>query len=87
MCRIRTQRERLRQTKLTSAGHERSDLPKRQPAGSPAPTAAAPVRGPDGRGYRARDSKLDREVALKLLPDEFAGDPERLARFQREAVA
>jgi len=30
-------------------------------------------------------TKLQREVALKLLPDHFAGDPERLARFQREA--
>ena len=35
--------------------------------------------------FRARDAKLQREVALKLLPDHFAGDPERLARFQREA--
>src|SRR5438552_2593245 len=35
--------------------------------------------------FRARDLKLQRDVALKLLPDHFAGDPERLARFQREA--
>ena len=35
--------------------------------------------------YRARDAKLKREVALKILPDSFAGDPERMARFQREA--
>ena len=35
--------------------------------------------------YRARDTKLDRDVALKVLPDLFADDPERLARFQREA--
>jgi len=35
--------------------------------------------------FRARDSKLQRDVALKLLPSHFAGDPERLARFQREA--
>src|SRR5947208_5307480 len=35
--------------------------------------------------FRAHDSKLQREVALKLLPDHFADDPERLARFQREA--
>ena len=33
----------------------------------------------------ARDSKLEREVALKVLPKVFARDPERLARFRREA--
>ena len=35
--------------------------------------------------YRARDLKLKREVAIKLLPDEFSRDPDRVARFQREA--
>src|SRR5438876_3745410 len=35
--------------------------------------------------FRALDTKLQRDVALKLLPDHFADDPERLARFQREA--
>lgn len=38
-----------------------------------------------GEVYRARDSKLGRDVALKILPDAFASDPERLARFEREA--
>jgi serine/threonine protein kinase len=38
-----------------------------------------------GEVYRARDTKLNRDVALKVLPDSFATDPERLARFQREA--
>jgi serine/threonine-protein kinase len=38
-----------------------------------------------GEVYRARDTRLKREVALKILPASFAGDPDRLARFQREA--
>ena len=36
--------------------------------------------------YRARDTRLEREVELKLIPDEFARDPDRLARFKREAL-
>jgi Tol biopolymer transport system component len=38
-----------------------------------------------GEVYRARDSKLGRDVAIKVLPDAFARDADRLARFQREA--
>ena len=38
-----------------------------------------------GEVYRARDTKLDREVAIKILPEDIAGRPERLARFEREA--
>src|SRR6267378_915089 len=38
-----------------------------------------------GEVYRARDSKLGRDVAIKVLPEAFAHDPERLSRFQREA--
>jgi len=41
--------------------------------------------GSMGEVYRARDTKLGRDVALKILPDAFVADPERLARFDREA--
>src|SRR5579864_3600637 len=46
----------------------------------------APIgAGGMGEVYRARDIKLKRDIALKVLPDSFANDPERMARFQREA--
>lgn len=38
-----------------------------------------------GEVFRAGDTKLGREVALKVLPESLSGDPERLARFHREA--
>ena len=46
---------------------------------------AAIGAGGMGEVYQARDSKLGRDVAIKVLPDAFAHDPDRLARFQREA--
>ena len=38
-----------------------------------------------GEVYRARDTKLGRDVAIKVLPRAMTGDPDRLARFEREA--
>src|ERR1700687_5797652 len=38
-----------------------------------------------GQVFRARDTTLNRDVALKILPDAFASEPDRLARFTREA--
>ena len=41
-------------------------------------------KGGMGEVYRARDLRLKREVAIKILPEEFSRDPERVSRFQRE---
>ena len=58
-----------------------------QPGDSLGPYKVVELVGAGGMGqvYRARDAKLNRDVALKILPDAFATDPDRLARFRREA--
>jgi eukaryotic-like serine/threonine-protein kinase len=62
------------------------------PLDSGAKLGAYEILSPLGAGgmgevYRARDTKLNREVALKVLPEAFASDPQRMARFEREAQA
>src|SRR6478736_3611044 len=51
----------------------------------PYEVVAAIGAGGMGEVYRARDTRLHRDAAIKILPDAFARDPERLARFEREA--
>ena len=75
--------ENSRVERLLGAGHSRMDFIGRR-------IGVYEIRsllGAGGMGevYRARDTKLDRDVAIKILPSAFTSDPERLARFEREA--
>ncbi len=58
-----------------------------QPGTTLGPYTVTAKIGEGGMGevYRARDTKLERDVALKVLPQAFTDDPDRLARFEREA--
>ena len=58
-----------------------------QPGTTLGPYQVTAKIGEGGMGdvYRAHDTKLDRDVALKVLPEAFTSDPDRLARFEREA--
>ncbi|MBK6797493.1 MAG: hypothetical protein IPG76_12110 [Acidobacteria bacterium] len=48
----------------------------------------APIgKGGMGEVWRARDTRLNREVAIKVLPADFANDADRLRRFEQEALA
>ena len=64
-----------------------SDAPRLDPGTSVGPYRVSGLIGEGGMGqvYRAHDTKLQRDVALKILPDAFVHDPDRLARFTREA--
>src|SRR5262245_48312478 len=63
------------------------DAPALQPNAHVGPYVIEGLLGAGGMGqvYRARDTKLQRDVALKILPESFVHDPDRLARFTREA--
>ncbi len=58
-----------------------------QPGTTLGPYSVTAKIGEGGMGavYRARDTTLDRDVAIRVLPDAFASDSEPLARFEREA--
>ena len=72
--------------KFLESGHDRPLLTPGQTLGRY--TVAELIgRGGMGEVYRARDSRPPRDIAIKILPPEFAADPERLLRFEREARA
>ncbi len=60
-----------------------------EPGATLGPYSVTAKIGEGGMGevWQARDTKLDRDVALKVLPEAFTSDPDRLARFERGACA
>ena len=66
---------------------ENAKIVSLQPGQSIGPYQVLTLIGQGGMGevWQARDTKLDRNVALKVLPEAFTADPDRLARFEREA--
>ena len=74
--------------RTTTSPHRRSDM-SLHPGARLGPYLIQALLGQGGMGevYRARDTRLNRDVALKVLPPAFAGDSDRRARFEREAQA
>jgi serine/threonine protein kinase len=63
----------------------RPDEPLSPARESPSMIVAPIGAGGMGQVFRARDTRLNRDVVIKVLPNTFAGEPERLAGFEREA--
>jgi serine/threonine protein kinase len=59
--------------------------PSRKPSMGPYELLAPIGSGGMGEVFRGRDKRLNRDVAIKVLPKEFASDPERLRRFEQES--
>ena len=72
---------------LTVAAAVLEGVSRLQPGAALGPYRIDALLGSGGMGevYRARDTKLNRDVALKVLPESFTADPDRVARFTREA--
>ena len=75
--------------RMICLAHRRSQDDGSLPRNTLGPYEVKDLLGKGGMGevYRARDTRLGRDVAIKTLPAEFASDPDRLARFEREARA